>query len=92
MEGHKSGTLEIRTLDDSVTFDCESINFSITNTLNDWNLPTNAESLNYTKKCFAKNVTISFDEIPAGYRPFLDILFETSLLSDVFFGVYNHVS
>ena len=58
--------------DNSAVMDCSSTHIGITNDLNDWNQPTNSETFSYTESCSATNFTISFTDIEAGYRPFMD--------------------
>ncbi|KAK6875191.1 Agglutinin-like protein 6, partial [Candida tropicalis] len=70
--GYESGYMSIIIRDNSAVMDCSSTHIGITNDLNDWNQPTNSETFSYTESCSATNFTISFTDIEAGYRPFMD--------------------
>ncbi|CAL1189035.1 unnamed protein product [Candida parapsilosis] len=70
--GYRRGTLGITTV--GGTFDCSSIHSAITNNLNEWFLPEVVETILATSRCNGQSYTINYDNIPAGYRPFIDIL------------------
>ena len=72
--GYASGELGIYARDNSVTINCENIHIGITDKLNAWNNPTNSNGFTYTKKCDSNGFSISFKNVPTGYRPFLDSL------------------
>ena len=44
----------------------------ITNGLNSWNMPVSSESFSYTKTCTPNSFIITYENVPAGYRPFID--------------------
>ena len=57
---------------DDVTIDCSTIHVGITNGLNSWNMPVSSESFSYTKTCTPNSFIITYENVPAGYRPFID--------------------
>ena len=64
--------------DNTAVMDCSSVHIGITNELNDWNQPMNSESFSYTKSCSATEFIVSFTDIAAGYRPFMDSFLTTT--------------
>ena len=54
------------------TIDCSNINIGISKGLNDWNFPVSSESFTYTKTCSSSGIIVEYENVPAGYRPFVD--------------------
>ncbi|RCK62858.1 Agglutinin-like protein 3 [Candida viswanathii] len=77
-DGYESGVLGLTTNDPAVTIDCDSVHIGATNELNPWLYPMNSESLDYTKECDAGKLLVTFKNVPAGYRPFVDTLFDST--------------
>ncbi|MCP8719472.1 MAG: hypothetical protein M5F18_09290, partial [Asgard group archaeon] len=76
--GYGSGYMSIIIKDNTAVMDCSSVHIGITNELNDWNQPMNSESFSYTKSCSATEFIVSFTDIAAGYRPFMDSFLTTT--------------
>ena len=70
--GYASGVLGFSATKDDVTIDCSTIHVGITNGLNSWNMPVSSESFSYTKTCTPNSFIITYENVPAGYRPFID--------------------
>ncbi|ABN64394.2 Agglutinin-like protein 1 precursor, partial [Scheffersomyces stipitis CBS 6054] len=69
--GYTSGTLGFSFSGGKL--DCSSVHAAITNQLNDWYFPTDAETdFSFTYTCSASGYQITYKNIPAGYRPFID--------------------
>ncbi|RCK66191.1 Agglutinin-like protein 3 [Candida viswanathii] len=77
-DGYESGVLGLATSDPAVAIDCESVHIGATSELNPWLHPINSESLEHTKECDAGKLLITFKNVPAGYRPFVDTLFDST--------------
>ncbi|KAK6881833.1 Agglutinin-like protein 3 [Candida tropicalis] len=87
--GYKSGKLGLASSDAGLGIDCDSVHVGITNMLNPWNQPMNAESFSYTTQCSEEEIMITFNEVPEGYRPFFDVLFSHTA-SDIFTMLYTN--
>ena len=72
--GYTSGTLGFSSSNSRFLIDCSSAEAYITNLLNSWNYPTSADSFSYTQTCTSKSFQITFNNIPAGYRPYIAAL------------------
>ncbi|KAI5906286.1 Agglutinin-like protein 6, partial [Candida parapsilosis] len=70
--GYRSGTLGITV--SGGTLDCSALHSAITNKLNGWFFPEVADAISASSSCNGQSYTINYDNIPAGYRPFIDIL------------------
>ena len=69
--GYTSGIMGF-VASNGATIDCSNINIGISKGLNDWNFPVSSESFSYTKTCTSTSITVEFQNVPAGYRPFVD--------------------
>ncbi|EGW31728.1 uncharacterized protein SPAPADRAFT_140483, partial [Spathaspora passalidarum NRRL Y-27907] len=77
--GYKSGSIGMQIRNSGSSIDCDSIHMAITNSLNDWYLPQNADvDFSFTYTCSSSSFIVNYQNIPAGYRPFIDALFEVS--------------
>ena len=63
------------------TIDCSTVHVGISNGLNDWNYPISLESFSYTKTCTSTSVLVTFQNVPAGYRPFVDAYISATRVS-----------
>lgn len=72
--GYASGTLGISSTADGYQLDCNSIEAGLTSGLNAWNNPIDNIDFPHTSQCTTKGFSISFLNIPAGYRPFINAL------------------
>ncbi|KGU21197.1 hypothetical protein MG7_04898, partial [Candida albicans P34048] len=70
--GYTSGTMGFSTAGTGATIDCSTVHVGISNGLNDWNYPISSESFSYTKTCTSTSVLVTYQNVPAGYRPFVD--------------------
>ena len=70
--GYTSGTMGFANTYGDVQIDCSNIHVGITKGLNDWNYPVSSESFSYTKTCSSNGIFITYKNVPAGYRPFVD--------------------
>ncbi|KGQ84357.1 hypothetical protein MEO_04787, partial [Candida albicans P94015] len=69
--GYTSGIMGFVT-SQGATIDCSNINIGISKGLNDWNFPVSSESFTYTKTCSSSGIIVEYENVPAGYRPFVD--------------------
>ena len=69
--GYTSGIMGF-VASNGATIDCSNVNIGISKGLNDWNFPVSSESFSYTKTCTSTSITVEFQNVPAGYRPFVD--------------------
>ncbi|EGW31729.1 uncharacterized protein SPAPADRAFT_140900, partial [Spathaspora passalidarum NRRL Y-27907] len=82
--GYRSGSLGIQIANSGPKIDCSSIHIAITNALNAWYLPENADTdFSYTYSCSTTSFTINYQNIPAGYRPFIDTLVSVATGSSI---------
>ena len=70
--GYTSGTMGFANTYGDVQIDCSNIHVGITKGLNDWNYPVSSETFSYTKTCSSNGIFITYKNVPAGYRPFVD--------------------
>ncbi|KAK6866917.1 Agglutinin-like protein 6, partial [Candida tropicalis] len=72
--GFKSGTISLNT-NNGAYIDCAQVHVGMTNFINPWNYPTNSEQ-NFSKQptCNEGSFTLSFESVPAGFRPFFDVM------------------
>ncbi|EMG46020.1 Agglutinin-like protein, putative, partial [Candida maltosa Xu316] len=93
--GYNSGTLGFYRSDSSFSIDCSSINAGISNAINDWNFPETSASFSYTTSCSSSSFSISYQNIPAGFRPFISSLISvpsTSRSINMYYTVRNTCS
>ena len=69
--GYTSGAMGFIVLTGDTTIDCSNVHVGITKGLNDWNFPVSSDSLSYNKTCSSTGISITYENVPAGYRPFL---------------------
>ncbi|EGW33833.1 uncharacterized protein SPAPADRAFT_134426 [Spathaspora passalidarum NRRL Y-27907] len=73
--GYSTGTLGIKIINNSGQVDCANIHAAISNSLNDWYLPKSvSSSFSFTTTCSSSGYSISYQNVPAGYRVFIDAL------------------
>ncbi|KAK6459640.1 cell-wall agglutinin N-terminal ligand-sugar binding-domain-containing protein [Scheffersomyces xylosifermentans] len=60
------------------TLDCSSVHAEITDQLNAWYFPKTSSDFFYTSRCTSSGVSISYNNIRAGFRPFIDGLIRQS--------------
>ena len=70
--GYTSGTMGFSTSYGDVAIDCSNVHIGISKGVNDWNHPVTSESFSYTKSCSSFGISITYQNVPAGYRPFID--------------------
>ncbi|RLV95511.1 Agglutinin-like protein 1 [Spathaspora sp. JA1] len=71
--GYTSGTLGVTIFQGTGNWDCNSVHAALTNSFNDWYYPKNAySSSSLTTSCSSTEFMINYENIPAGYRVFLD--------------------
>lgn len=69
-----SGYIEIQNPDYGVELDCLSVVGTITKQINDFYFPESAESCSvHVDECCATRVRVSFDNIPSGFRPYINV-------------------
>ncbi|EGW31962.1 uncharacterized protein SPAPADRAFT_152224, partial [Spathaspora passalidarum NRRL Y-27907] len=74
-KGYSSGSIGLEIKNSGPKFDCDSIHMKITNSLNAWFLPENADDdFDFTYTCTSTSFVVDYKNIPAGYRPFIDTL------------------
>ncbi|EMG47020.1 hypothetical protein G210_2711, partial [Candida maltosa Xu316] len=71
--GYSSGSFGFSASNSQANIDCSSLHSAITQQLNDWNMPTSADPYSFTIQCTAKRAFVTFQNVPAGYRPYLDV-------------------
>ncbi|RLP66076.1 hypothetical protein L150_04853, partial [Candida albicans Ca529L] len=71
--GYTSGAMGFIVLTGDTTIDCSNVHVGITKGLNDWNFPVSSDSLSYNKTCSSTGISITYENVPAGYRPFFDV-------------------
>ncbi|ODV79533.1 bacterial adhesin [Suhomyces tanzawaensis NRRL Y-17324] len=72
-DGYSSGTLGISGV--NAVIDCSSVHAGITNDINAWYYPKSSSSdFQFQASCSSNQYTITYSNIPAGYRPFIDFL------------------
>ncbi|EGW31730.1 uncharacterized protein SPAPADRAFT_141433, partial [Spathaspora passalidarum NRRL Y-27907] len=82
--GYTSGTLGMQIVSLGATIDCRSIHMAITNSLNDWFMPKNTKlKFSHTFVCDPVTFVLTYQNIPKGYRPFIDALVSVILGSKV---------
>ncbi|KAG7664413.1 uncharacterized protein J8A68_002086 [[Candida] subhashii] len=73
--GYLSGTLGMTIETRNIQLDCSNIHGGISNDLNPWHLPKSISTdFDFTLSCSTYKVTMNYQKIPEGYRPFLDSL------------------
>ncbi|EGW33071.1 uncharacterized protein SPAPADRAFT_136382, partial [Spathaspora passalidarum NRRL Y-27907] len=76
---YKSGSIGMKIQNQGSKINCDSIHMAITNSLNDWYLPKNANNdFKFTYTCTSTSFMVEYKNIPAGYRPFIDSLFDVA--------------
>ncbi|EGW33146.1 uncharacterized protein SPAPADRAFT_55077 [Spathaspora passalidarum NRRL Y-27907] len=73
-DGYDSGTLGIQLVYEEHTINCNYARAAITNELNDWCCAKSIAPFTFTTICNQSTFIVEYENIPAGYRPFLDIL------------------
>ncbi|EGW34041.1 uncharacterized protein SPAPADRAFT_134874, partial [Spathaspora passalidarum NRRL Y-27907] len=77
--GYRSGSIGMKIQNSGSQIDCSSVQMAITNSLNDWYFPENAdENFSYTYSCSSTSFVVNYQNIPAGYRPFIDALVQVN--------------
>nr|QTC10013.1 agglutinin-like protein [Spathaspora passalidarum] len=71
--GYQSGTLGYKIDTSGVKLYCEMANAFITNSLNAWYVPTSTSDHPFTSSCDETTYMVKYSNIPAGYRPFIDL-------------------
>ena len=71
-----------------VAIDCSNIHIGITKGLNDWNYPVSSESFSYTKTLHLMEF-IKYQNVPAGYRPFIDAYISATDVNQYIFSIYQ---
>ncbi|KHC30901.1 hypothetical protein MGO_04885, partial [Candida albicans P76055] len=71
--GYTSGAMGFTIGSGDTTIDCSNVHVGITKGLNDWNFPVSSDSLSYNKTCSSTGISITYENVPAGYRPFFDV-------------------
>ncbi|KAK6453614.1 cell-wall agglutinin N-terminal ligand-sugar binding-domain-containing protein, partial [Scheffersomyces xylosifermentans] len=74
--GYRSGKLGFRF--SGGTLDCSSVHAAITDQLNAWYFPETESDFSFTPRCTSNGFSISYNNIPAGFRPFIDGLIRQS--------------
>ncbi|RLV83161.1 Agglutinin-like protein, partial [Meyerozyma sp. JA9] len=77
--GYSSGTLAFTV--SNTNLDCSSFHAQVTSQLNSWYYPENSQDFNFQTSCSANTFTVTYSNIPAGLRPFIDILGSTTSAS-----------
>ena len=70
--GYTSGTLGITV--DNTNLDCSTLQAQITLQLNDWFFPESSQNFNFQTTCTGNTFTATYNNVPAGFRPFIDIM------------------
>ncbi|KAI5906184.1 Agglutinin-like protein 9, partial [Candida parapsilosis] len=74
-KGYVSGTIGLAT-SDSGSIDCSNWHVGYSNDFNEWAFPKSFSSdYTVTSSCSSSQLLVSFKNVPAGYRPFIDALF-----------------
>ncbi|EGW30963.1 uncharacterized protein SPAPADRAFT_156463 [Spathaspora passalidarum NRRL Y-27907] len=74
-DGYESGKIGMEILRGTGLIDCNSIHARISNSFNPWYHPRSASnSFDYTTECTSTSFVVEYQNIPAGYRPFIDML------------------
>ncbi|QEL63474.1 hypothetical protein SBP28_005429 [Candidozyma auris] len=69
-----SGELSIENLSEEAPFDCDSITMAMSNQINAWYFPQTADEAEATiVSCSAAGVNVAFSNLPAGFRPYINI-------------------
>uniref|UniRef100_A0A0L0NUY3 Agglutinin-like protein N-terminal domain-containing protein n=1 Tax=Candidozyma auris TaxID=498019 RepID=A0A0L0NUY3_CANAR len=69
-----SGELSIENLLEEAPFDCDSITTAMSNQINAWYFPQTADEAEATiVSCSAAGVNVAFSNLPAGFRPYINI-------------------
>ena len=74
--GYSSGTLAFTT--SNTRLDCSTYHAQITLQLNSWSFPENTQDFNFQTSCSGNTFSVTYYNIPAGFRPFIDILGSTT--------------
>ncbi|KAG7662230.1 uncharacterized protein J8A68_004240 [[Candida] subhashii] len=71
-DGYTSGKLGFTILASGVSIDCSSVYKGLTSKINKWYVPTDASELSAVSvSCTATSYSVSYQNIPSGYLPFL---------------------
>ncbi|EGW32687.1 uncharacterized protein SPAPADRAFT_137089, partial [Spathaspora passalidarum NRRL Y-27907] len=71
-KGYTSGTLGFEMLDSSSKIDCNSYHASMSSQFNSWMMAGTAENMEMTVSCTDSVLIVEYQNIPVGYRPYLD--------------------
>ncbi|KAK6866742.1 Agglutinin-like protein 1, partial [Candida tropicalis] len=72
--GYTSGTLGFSSNQPGYSIDCSGAEGYLSELLNPWQYPTTAEPFSYYKTCTSNSFEITFNNIPAGFRPYIAAL------------------
>ena len=78
--GYTSGTMGFSTAGTGATIDCSTVHVGISNGLNDWNYQFHW-NLFLHKTCTSTSVLVTYQNVPAGYRPFVDAYISATRVS-----------
>ncbi|KAL6450000.1 ALS6 Agglutinin-like protein 6 [Candida maltosa Xu316] len=70
-KGYSAGRLGISVTSNNAQFNCSTTSVSITNKLNSWNLPVSIDTFKHDILCTPSSLTISYNNIPVGFRPYI---------------------
>ena len=80
-QGYTNGRLAIAASDRDVIIKCSTITSGFASKLNKWNLPENLVQLYHGSLCTSRQFSISYTNIPEGYRPFLLVTLSNAVSS-----------
>ncbi|ODV80435.1 uncharacterized protein CANTADRAFT_43063, partial [Suhomyces tanzawaensis NRRL Y-17324] len=87
-DGYASGTLGIAVEQSNI--DCETVHAGISNNLNGWLFPKSfSKDFQFKATCSPTGYQITYSNIPAGYRPFIDMLSDNPAGSTGLFTRYT---
>ncbi|ODV77179.1 agglutinin-like protein, partial [Suhomyces tanzawaensis NRRL Y-17324] len=85
-DGYASGTIGLTV--EQTNIDCETVKVGFTNDVNDFLFPkTYTDDFQFEETCSSTGYTVTYSNIPAGYRPFLGLLSDNPVGS---FGPVTH--
>ena len=85
-KGYKSITYKLN-VNNTIFTDCSKSGAAITNKYNAWERPETAETTSVTHKCTDHSITATANNVPAGYRPTIDLTIIKS--PDIYYTFYT---
>ncbi|RLV91283.1 Agglutinin-like protein 1 [Spathaspora sp. JA1] len=73
--GYSQGRLGVIIYGGTGLIDCSSVRAYASNSFNDWYLPESIDEILFTLDCSSREVNVRYENVPAGYRVFLEVFY-----------------